>query len=150
MIRPLQLHEIARISTIGDEFSAEADYPGGFSLDRFCKVWAPLIASDRGEVLIAETNEGELAGAIGVAFIEDGFSGHPVAMESFWYVRKQFRSTRAGLNLFFGFENAGRARKVKKYVMVHLVALGAEKLHAFYESQGYKLTEQTFVKVVKD
>lgn len=150
MIRSLALSEIVRIAVIGEEFVTEANYPEGFSLDRFCKVWAPLISTGTGEVLISETTDGELTGALGVAFIEDGFSGVPVAMENFWYVRKPFRNTRAGLNLFFGFEEAGRARKVKKYVMVHLVALGAEKLQAFYESQGYELMEQTFVKVVKD
>lgn len=147
MIRPLELHEIARIAPIGEAFAAEADYPGGFSLDAFCRVWAPLISSGTGEILIAENEAGVMVGAIGIAFISDGFSGVPVAMESFWFVHKEFRTTRAGLNLFFGFENAGRARGVKKFVLVHLVALGAEKLCAFYESQGYKLMEQTFVKV---
>lgn len=150
MIRPLELHEIARIAVVGEEFVAEASYPDPFSLDHFCKVWAPLISTGAGEILIAETGDGELSGAIGYAFVADGFSGRPVVMENFWYVRKEFRSTQAGLNLFFGFENAGRVRDVKKYVIVHLANLGADKLQAFYEKRGYKLTEQTFVKVVKD
>lgn len=148
MIRTLELHEIARMEEIGHEFAAEAQYPGGFSLDAFCQVWAPVISSGLGQILVSEETDGSFSGALGMAFVSDGFSGHPVALENFWFVRKPFRATRAGLNLFFGFESAGHAHNVKKFVMVHLVGLGDEKLQKFYESQGYQLREKTFVKVL--
>jgi len=146
MIRPLELHEIHRIQQIGDSFAKEAEYPGGFSLTEFCGVWAPLMANDSGTILVDEDESGNITGALGMAFLKDGFSGQPVAMEQFWYVLPDARKTRAGLNLFFAFENQGKLRKARRLVMVHLVHLGGEKLRAFYESQGYKMVEQTFSK----
>ena len=96
--------------------------------------------------LFSEDESGRITAALGAAYVPDGFSGQPVALEQFWYVLPEFRKTRAGLNVFFAFENTARFRQVKRIVMVHLAALAPEKMQAFYESQGYRMVEQTFWK----
>lgn len=146
MIKSLAANEVHRMEEIGLAFASEAKYPGGFSLDQFMGVWVPTVAANRGDIIVNEDESGRITAALGAAYVPDGFSGQPVALEQFWYVLPEFRKTRAGLNVFFAFENTARFRQVKRIVMVHLAALAPEKMQAFYESQGYRMVEQTFWK----
>ena len=145
MIIELTSANLDKILPIGKAFAAEANYPGGFSLDALRVGWVPLLDMGLGTVFAIE-DRGEVVAALGMAFLPDMFSGRATAIEQFWYVQPKYRHTRFGLDLFYAFEAAGKARNVKKLVLVHLAALTPAKLQAFYESRGYVLVEQTFWK----
>jgi len=145
MIRALHFSELPRMKEIGESFAKEASYPGGFCLDHFVESWGTMLKFGLSEILVHE-KDGRITSALGAAFIKDGFSGRPVAMESFWYVLPEFRSAGVGMPLFFAFEEAARLREATRVIMVHLAELAPAKMKAFYESQGYRMVEQTFWK----
>jgi GNAT superfamily N-acetyltransferase len=149
MISELTVETLPMIREIGEAFATEANYPGGFNLDAFCKQWNPILAFGLGKIFcVVEDNR--IVGALGAAFIPDCFSGAPTAVEQFWLVLESHRKTKLGLELFSAFEQEAKARKVSKIVMVHLAFLAPQYLEKFYLSQGYSLAEKTFWKELKE
>lgn len=136
---------LLEMDEIGKAFAAEANYPGGWNLKAFVKLWELLLDADFGKIFAVSEN-GKLVGVLGAGFMEDPYSGQVTATEQFWYVLPSHRKTRAGMELFMAFQEEAKKRRVKKMVMVHLAALTPESLQKFYEKEGFKLAEQTFWK----
>lgn len=145
MIHELTRDSLSEIDEIGKAFAAEANYPGGWSLKSFVKLWELLLDADFGKIFTVSEN-GKLVGVLGAGFMEDPYSGCHTATEQFWYVLPTHRKTRVGLDLFDAFISEAAKRGMKKAVMVHLAALTPESLQRFYEKEGFRLAEQTFWK----
>jgi len=143
MIRELAGEELDLMLPIGEAFAAEANYPGGFSLDAFKASWEPLLMAGLGKVFIAEEN-GVLVAALGMAFLPDSYSGAKTASELFWFVVQSHRASKVGMELFNRFEAEGIACGAKKLVMVHLSDLTPERLEKFFVARGYRAVEKTY------
>jgi GNAT superfamily N-acetyltransferase len=141
----LNSDSLHRIDEIGQAFAKEAEYPGGWHLPAFRRMWSVLLDHNIGQIWAIEES-GKLVAVLGAVFMEDPHSGWPTATEQFWYVLPEARKTRMGMDLFRIFERQAYERKSKKMVMVHLAALTPESLQKFYEKEGFRLAEQTFWK----
>lgn len=145
MTRELKIHELHRLEEIGKSFTSEAKHPGGFSTSRFVANWQAMITYGMGVIFVTEEGN-RITGTIGIGLMQDGFSDIPVALEQFWYVLPEFRTTRAGVELFRAFEKLGQQLKVKSLILVHLANVGADRLEDFYLKRGYHLVEKTYRK----
>lgn len=145
MITTISLENLSKIDQIGLAFAAEANYPGGWSLNSFSSYWSLLLSGGLGKIFVLEQG-GKLVAALGAAFLNDPYSGEFTASEQFWYVLPSHRNTRAGMELFQAFQQEAVKRQAKKIVMVHLAELTPESLQKFYEREGFRLAEQTFWK----
>lgn len=148
MISTLSKDSLPQIEEIGKAFADEAKYPSGFNLSAFLDVWNPVMDAGFGEILVYKEGE-RIVGALGMMVLPDMFSGVSVASELFWYVLPSHRATRAGVELFYRFENLGKLRGARKFIMAHLALLTPKKLQDFYEKNGYELVEQTFLKELR-
>jgi hypothetical protein len=71
-----------------------------------------------------------------------------VAQELFWWVDMDARRSGAGRDLLDGMEAWARTNGAESLTMVCLQALDAESIGRFYESNGYKPLEHSYMKVL--
>jgi len=138
----LSPHELHRVIPIAEAFCTEAGNPA-FDYEAFKQLWYPLLESGTGEIYFLE-QDNAVIGLIGFIMLpKDPFFGRSTALEQFWFVSKEHRTSGVGLLLLDVFEE--RTKNYEDQVLVHLTACG-NFLHKVYERRGYKLTEQTFKK----
>lgn len=143
-MKQLTAQEVPLMYPGGRMFLEEAKFPAPFSEESFGRTWRTLIVASLGEVW-ASMEDGKIVGAIGMAFLEDTFTGVPTAFEQFWWVHPDHRQSRLGLELWHKFEERARERGSKRMVMVHLASLNLQRM---FEKRGYRLAEQTFWKEI--
>lgn len=106
------------------------------------------LESDIGAAFVAETEEGDLIGIVaGVKFPLWMSPEHTAGQEIMYYVKPEFRRSKAGKKLFNAFEKW--AREVgADYVTVASPSNENEKrLGTMYESKGYSPVERHYTKV---
>lgn len=114
--------------------------------DLFIAEWYYNLTTGKGGTImyIAE-EEGEIAGACAGRICTQKYAKKPVyGAEEFWYVRKSWRNTRVGWNLYkmlFGWFKKNYAKRV---TMTYYPF--AENVRKFYHKQGYKELETVMVK----
>lgn len=146
ILEKIKLENLSDLKGIGDAFTTEVDYPGGFVLEEFLKLWEPLLRMDMGVIFVIREPCGYVAAALGCSFIRDGFNGRNTACEHWWFAHKVYRGMGVATQLFDAFEAEAAARGAKKLLMGRLETPQAEKLEQLYASRGFKPLEKTFVK----
>ena len=71
-----------------------------------------------------------------------------VAQELFWWVDKESRNTKLGLNLLKAAECLAKGKGAKSMIMLSLSTLDGEKVNALYESLGYTKRESNYMRVL--
>lgn len=79
-------------------------------------------------------------------FINDDFS---FAMERFWWVSPEQRSSGVGLRLLMSIEQAAKDAGCSHLLMLSLVGPDATKADAIYAKAGYVMTEHVHSKVLR-
>lgn len=148
MIREIKADEIETVAHLGTEFFAEAKLPGSFRPAVFCRTWKNLITLGMGFVLAAYKGNDRPVGILGAIVTQDINDGETVAQEAFWFMSAESRGSLESVRLFRMFEQTARERGAKRFIMVHLLALKADKLSKFYERMGYRAVEVNFVKEI--
>lgn len=133
------------IQFLGNRFVEEGKLPGSFRPEFFRKTWGLIFKMGMGAIWKLEI-DGKLAGGFGGMIHPDMNDGELVAQEAFWYVIKEHRGGMQGVRLKHAFEDWAAMKGAKRILMTHLKCSMPEKLKAFYERQGYREMETTYVK----
>lgn len=72
-----------------------------------------------------------------------------VTIEQLWWVDPEHRGSKHATKLIDAFEEWSRQIGVKRVVMGHFNDLIGTKVKKYYEKNGYKLLEQSYVKELK-
>jgi GNAT superfamily N-acetyltransferase len=108
------------------------------------ETYRKLMKSGAMTVLIAI--EDEVQGGLAFIVHPDLHNGILTAVETFWYVRPEYRKSRIASNLFDAFEEEAKQQKCKRVAVVHMVDSYPEILERFYISKGYHLLEKHYIK----
>ena len=146
-IENLTAANVRDVEEIGKAFTREVEYPGGFDIDAFARTWGQMLRAKIGEIYVTRVGD-RIAGLFGAVFTTDTFNGAPVAMENFWYVLEEYRSTTIGIRLLNHFEQEAKRRGCKRILMVHLSNSKAEALEKLYIHRGFTPIEKTFSKEI--
>jgi|TARA_Y100000310_G_scaffold341897_1_gene442761 ribosomal protein S18 acetylase RimI-like enzyme len=116
--------------------------------NKFLVVWNQCINLDTHNIFVCYEGD-TLLGAIGGYVINQTYSDHPLyGVEDFWFVKKQYRSKHGiGGKLYKMLEAWFKQIGADKIQMMHYPY--APKLKDFYEGQGFKILETTYIKSLK-
>lgn len=146
-VEKLSKENLSDLYEIGQAFTAEVNYPGGFVFGEFNDTWEMILGLNMGEIFVVREN-GKVIAALGCSFVKDGFNGRLTAAESWWFVHKEHRGSKIASALFNAFEGEAIRRDCKKIIMARLETPQAEQLDALYLKRGYRPIEKTFGKEV--
>lgn len=137
---------------LGAGFWVEGRMPGAFKLEVWLGSWAQFIGLGMGEIFVLKrrgsgAGRGEVLGVFGAMVFPDANDGEPVAMEMFWWVRKECRGP--GLQLFRAFEDWARERRAARVIMVHQVSMMPEKFERVLPRWGYQRQEVHYSKELR-
>jgi N-acetylglutamate synthase-like GNAT family acetyltransferase len=71
-----------------------------------------------------------------------------VAQELFWWVDKENRKSKLGIELLKSAELLAKEMGAKSMIMLSLSSLDGEKVNALYESLGYTKRESNYMRVL--
>lgn len=142
MIRLAEEKDIPVLLRMGKEFFDASGYDKetDFNKKDTTEIFMQLI--EAGTML----TDGE-GGAIGfVVFSMFMNKSYLVAQELFWWVDKDKRSSKLGLNLLKGAEEIAKELGARSMLMISLEELNGDKVNRLYKSLGYKRRETTFMR----
>lgn len=145
MIRELKASELPLLYRVGHEFFREAKLPGEFVESVFLKNFTSLINTGAAHCFGA-FKDGNLVGAIGFLVWKDLYDDAKTSVESFWYVFEEHRGQ--GVRLKKAYEDWTDKNGIKRRMMGAIAGLHDVELGDFYERDGYRRLETTFVKVL--
>lgn len=118
---------------MGKAFFEEANLPGKFNVEHFCRVWIALLTDGHGEVWVAENKDGAIIGAIGATFVPDMNTGEKTCLEHFWYVSKGDRAGLKGLQLFHQLVDQAKIHDCKRVILTGVYhSSNFYKVHKFF------------------
>lgn len=135
----------AEFERIGKLFVAEAKLPGEFCTAHFRKWWDTALRMGVGAFWVMTIGD-KIYGLIGGLLSQCPFTGETLAVETFWFVEKEMRSTISGPKLFFLFMDWAKEVGAKRVVVSKIVQNGSDKLDSFYTSRGLQKFETHYVK----
>lgn len=146
-VRPATENDLVSVLVMAKQFLKESGYGAYLSWDQNKSVesFYNLVNSPNTCVFVLECNN-ELVGMISAIYCEPVFSKDRVAAELAWWVDPEHRKNKQSLSLVAAYEQWCKDNKVKICNMMDLEALG--NLRKVYEGLGYKLHENTYVKVL--
>lgn len=148
MIRPLKVEDLPRLCPIlENEARVRMKYPDHLDETFFVSLWESVILNGSSLCFIDERDsqiEGFLLGMVG----PDLFSGRPIALEQFWYVRGcGLGSSRVSLRLINAFLELALERRCVRILVGHWA--GGPDLSRVYARFGFRPLETHFVKDVE-
>ena len=93
-------------------------------------------------IYIAELND-EIIGAAGGCVDEHHWGNEKWGAEDFWFVKKEYRGSKAGLLLFKKLMDWFKKNKAKRIQMTHYT--WNPKIEKFYDKKGFKPFEVSYV-----
>ena len=115
--------------------------------NKFLTIWNQCIHANTHNIFVCYDGD-TLTGAIGGYVINQSYSDHPLyGIEDFWYVKKEYRKNNVGIKLFNMLESWFKEVGADQMQMMHYPY--APKLKDFYEGQGFKILETTYIKSLK-
>ena len=145
MIRPGVTEDMSELLPLVKSFYDESFKAYGFSFDE--DVLKAVIKGhcEAGSGLVM-VEDGKIVGTIAGNFVQFPTSSFKVFQEVIWYVLPEYR--RHGLKLFKETENYCKSIGVQAIVMGNMANLNSEKMDKFYKSQGYKVMEVQWLKLL--
>lgn len=130
------------------EFYLASPYPPeDWNPDHVRKLFREVLGGGKanGVVFLAIDGKNRPVGLLGALKTILPFSGQEVGMELAWWVKPDYRKSRAGLLLLRAFEYwCSEIAKVKVYQVSSLENL--PDVERLYEKYGYKMTEKAYIK----
>ncbi len=139
------LEDLPSVARNGRAFYEEGQLPGDFNPSTFCSTWEKFIASGLGKIFALKKGT-DFCGALGCLVYPDPNDGATVAMETFWYVSKQFRGR--GLLLLNAFEEWAKENNAARCMIAHYVHLNADVLGRIYRRRGFSPLEVHYIKTL--
>lgn len=144
MIRPARYEDLLGIEKLIFEFHEESlkEY---LSFDSKTIRQSILDYIDKYIMLVDDKLTGIIAGIIAPSIFD---SKDIIAQESIWYISKEHRKGRLGLELLHAFEGKAKELKATKIIMIHMDNLNGDLMEKLYTHRGYKRLEWNFIKDV--
>ena len=144
----LKPEDINLLAPLMKEFYEEGNIQGSFNQEYAAKSVGGLLQSGTGFCLYQGR---PILGAICAFVYPDFGTGDLCCNEYFWFVTKKARGGSLGMRLFKAFEEEAKRRDVKRILVGHIMTSDERDstMKKVYESQGYKLKEQSFLKCVQ-
>lgn len=147
-VRKGTAQDIPVLAKIGEHFAELQPYRHA-PMSHTAVVAALTTSLRDGLLVVAEHHSYGVVGAL------VGISGHlwydpstKVATEITWWIEPAHRNGRTGLQLVEMFEQLAKQSGHDLVAMMFLQNLQPERLARLYERNGYKLTEQTYIKEI--
>jgi GNAT superfamily N-acetyltransferase len=119
----------------------------GFDQGKVFDLFLDIVEREDFLVLVKEHEE-EIVGMF-VAFVVPCFFSEKVqAVELAWYTDKEHRGPRDNLKVIKMYEEWAKERGAVMVNLINLDQLNGEKVGRFYNKNGYKIVENTFVKEI--
>jgi GNAT superfamily N-acetyltransferase len=144
MIRIATDDQLDGIAQLGPKFWSESNLPGDFKPEVFVENWKKIIAKDQGCIIFNQDEKGGINGAIGLLVYQDINDGELVMQEAFWFVSPESRGF--GLRLLKKAEEIAKMINVKRFIMMHLHNMYADKLAKVYQHMGFRPMETNYIK----
>lgn len=109
--------------------------------------WSSLMKQGVALTWAGEVN-GKVVGLLGALFVTEFFTGTPMAMEQFWFVRRAYRKSGIALRLFREFERAAVNRRASTIWAGSNQWHDPELMDSLYRRKGYHLWGATYRKVL--
>ncbi|MCK5605244.1 GNAT family N-acetyltransferase [Candidatus Pacearchaeota archaeon] len=145
MIREAIKTDIEDVVSLGTSFFEEAktDLTPNFSQEKASAVISGMVENEGCILYVAEDDDGDIVGMIGVIVSEHWFSDETVAQELFWYVLPDFRQG-VGSELLSAMESKVKERGVS---LIAMVDLGDKSpVDVLLRRRGYSIHEKTYVR----
>lgn len=117
-----------------------------FNSGNYIKFWRNALTSGLGVIFVSVDSQWVIKGGIGGIKYPELLTGNLMAVELFWYTKKDERGD--GLRLYKKFEQWAKDQQCKKIAMIHLMCSMPAKLQHFYERSGFTLLEMHYEKVL--
>ncbi len=144
MIRLANVEDLLKIEQLIKEFYDESlkEY---ISLDTVSIRNTILNFIDSHIVLVDEELKGIIAGILSRSI----FNNKEIfAQECMWYVSKDRRDGKLGIELWRAFEDKAKELGANKIIMIHMDNLNGNSMEKLYDRRGYKKLEWHFIKEV--
>lgn len=145
VIRQLQPAELPLVLDMAHKFFEEAHVGGEFSDDTFILSWTGFMKSGNGVIFIL-TEDGQIKGAIGGLTYRDINTGKGLALETFWYVDKEYRDKGVGGQLIHQLEQWAKSMFCTRLIMAAMMNASFPKLEKYYTEKGFRILEANFTK----
>ena len=145
MIYKALIKDVPDIVKLGFEFYEESLKEYGLSFDEATLIKTVTYFVKNSITLICIENE-KTVGVISAIVHPSIFDEKEIfAEELMWYVNKENRNGRAGLELLKEFTNVCKKKGVSKIIMMHMENLNADIMDRLYKKKGYKKMESHFI-----
>ena len=148
-IRPVPREDWPAAFSCGEVFFAERKLPGRFSLARSLEVWG-LAAAAFPHVIIGVYADAQIVGGMGVLIVQDDWSDHRFAPETFWFLRPEYRCSTAALRCLREAEQWIRAAAVRDFRVAAFHGEDFDSLSAIYQRLGFVPWRTEFRKELSD
>lgn len=148
-IRLATLDDITAMLVMAELFWQTTDYKDDFCPEHVLKqLYFCITDSANGIAIVTEVNDtiiGFGCCVIGPLLVNPNVY---LATEIAWWLQPEYRKGRVGLHMLSFMENVARERQVKYFNMISMECSMPEQVARIYMSQGYKLNEKLFTKVL--
>ena len=134
------------LKRLGKAFMEESGIDSTFDPDYFRKFWSVALQMGVATFIVSYNDQKYVTGMLGLLLSQCPFSGDVVAIETFWFVDKEYRGGLTGVRLFKDAIAWAKEVQAKRITFSSIVQTTSEKLETFYESQGFRKLETQYVK----
>lgn len=145
--RQATIEDLPRLGECGQAFFSASGLPGTFHFEHFQETWRGILNADLGVIFILEKDK-KIVGALGALTYPDSNTADKVAIEAYWFVLKEYRSSLGGGRLYRAFENWARERGCAYIRMAYLTASMPEEVARMYEREGFTPIEVHYSKAL--
>jgi hypothetical protein len=103
------------------------------------------VESGNGAVFLLMSDAGEVAGGIGGGINTEPMSGRTIAVESFWYVRKEHRVGTGPMRLVMLFQKWAKEKGATHCCMLAMAKSNPDEMDRLYRRMGYEKLETTYI-----
>ena len=107
--------------------------------------WQSVINKGQGQIFIAKNPKRDIIGAIG-GYVSTTNEDKTLVMaeEAFWYVSKEHRKSKIGINLLNEFSSWAKSKGASQLIMVNLSQNNS--VSRLYKSEGFKELQTSWIK----
>jgi GNAT superfamily N-acetyltransferase len=145
-ITPATNEEVIKLCHLGRAYQLEYSKHVIVDVAICIKNYTSFIESGLGCMFALKIDGKVVGGIAGVAY-PDIHSGIMVAVETFWFVDKEYRGH--GIKLLGVFEEWAKDQECEKVALIHLSDSFPDVLEKIYARRGYCLVEKHYVKEIQ-
>ncbi len=141
-----QLKDVPRILECARQFTSLLGIP----LDEaaYTQFWRQNLLSGGGAIWLLEA-DAVVVGGIGGILKRNPLTGLISAVESFWYVKPEYRGGLSAIRLHACFERWAEEQGADDVNMIFMEKSMPEAVRSYYQKVGYELLETVYTKALK-